>query len=215
MEKLTIKLENINKTIRKNQILKNINLNFESGNIYGIVGINGCGKSVLLKVISGLMSPTEGNLYINNNLLKRGDFPGNMGILIDTPGLLLDYSATKNLELLASVNNKINNKDIEDVLNLVGLDPENKKKVKYYSLGMKQKLGIAQAIMENPGFIILDEPMNALDENSVKNIRNIILDLKRKGKLIIITSHNSEDIKILCDYIFKIDNGCVFKYDND
>lgn len=209
MEKTTINLKNITKIIQGNEIIKNVNLDFESGNIYGIVGGNGCGKSILLKVISGLSNPTQGTISINKTTLKKGDFPKNMGILINTPGLLLEYSAIQNLTFLASINKKISINDIRNTLDLVGLNPEDKRKIKNYSLGMKQKVGIAQAIMENPDIIILDEPMNALDEESVNNIRKIILDLKNKGKLIIITSHNKEDINILCDYIYKIDNGQI------
>nr|WP_317333884.1 ABC transporter ATP-binding protein [uncultured Romboutsia sp.] len=209
MKKTTINLKNITKIIQGNEIIKNVNLDFESGNIYGIVGGNGCGKSILLKVISGLSNPTQGTISINKTTLKKGDFPQNMGILINTPGLLLEYSAIQNLTFLASINKKISINDIRNTLDLVGLNPEDKRKIKNYSLGMKQKVGIAQAIMENPDIIILDEPMNALDEKSVNNIRKIILDLKNKGKLIIITSHNKEDINILCDYIYKIDNGQI------
>lgn len=207
MSDTLIEIKNISKTINKYEILRNINLDIKIGNIYGIVGRNGSGKSVLLKVICGLLSPTSGEILFEGLRMKKGDFIKDIGILIDSPGMLNQYSAIKNLEFLAAINNKITTEDIKEVLTLVGLNPNNDQYVKNYSLGMKQKLGIAQAIMEKPSFIILDEPMNALDDYSIEKMRALILSLKKEGRTIILTSHNKEDINLLCDEVYKIEKG--------
>lgn len=204
MNELVVKVENVSKVIKEHVILEDINLDIEKGKIYGLVGGNGSGKSVLLKIICGLMQPSEGNIYLFGKKIENGRLPNSVGMLVDAPGLLPEYTAFENLKILSSINNTINDENIRSSIELVGLDTNDKRSVRKYSLGMKQKLGIAQAIMENPKFLILDEPMNGLDEYSVKLIRNLICDLKNNGTTIILTSHNSEDIEILCDHIYRI-----------
>lgn len=206
MSKNIITIKNLSKKFKSNTILENINLDIKKGNIYGIIGRNGSGKSILLKTIVGLIKYDDGVITVLDKTIINGEIPNNIGVLINSPGLLLEYSGFFNLKLLASINNKISEDDIYKTLSLVGLDPNDKRKVKNYSLGMKQKLGIAQALMENPDIVILDEPMNGLDDSSVAKIRELILDLKVQEKTIILTSHNKDDIDLLCDYVYKIEN---------
>ncbi|TSB45879.1 ATP-binding cassette domain-containing protein [Alkalicoccobacillus porphyridii] len=202
-----LEVKNLSKVVKGDYLLKNIELKIEQPNIYGIVGRNGSGKSVLFKSISGLFVPSEGSIKVFNEEVGTGSFPKDFGALLDTPGFLGHYSGFRNLKLLASIQNKINDEEIKQVITLVGLNPNDKKPVRKYSLGMKQRLGIAQAIMEKPKLLILDEPMNGLDETGVTEIRQMILDLKKKGITILVASHNSEDISILCDVVYKMDNG--------
>lgn len=205
-----IKLEHYTKIIKKNTILNDITLELKSGKIYAFVGHNGSGKSMLFKAICGFIKPTSGKVKVRNKVISKDIcFPEKIGILIETVGLLPNLTAFENLKILASIQNEITDNDIKDTLSMVGLDPENKKPIKKYSLGMKQKVGIAQAIMEKPEIIILDEPMNGLDLESVNNIRNIILDLKAKGNTILLASHNESDIDILADEIFQLNNGVL------
>lgn len=203
-----IELKNICKNFGNYKVLDNINISFEKGKIYGLVGRNGSGKSVLIKIISGLILPTSGKLLIDDELYN-GKFPNNLGILFDEVGMLPNLSAFDNLKLLSSIKNKINDNEIKKNLELFGLDGNDKRKFKNYSLGMKQKVGIANALMENPDLVLLDEPMNGLDEESVYAFREILISLKNKNKIIIITSHNKEDISILCDYVYKIADGLI------
>lgn len=210
MNEIVVIVQNLVKTIKGQIILNHINLEIEQGKIYGIIGRNGSGKSMLFKAISGLISPTSGKIKVFGEEISSGKFPKNFGMLLDKPGFLPHYSAYKNLKLLASINNVISDEEIKNAIALVGLDPELKKPVKQYSLGMKQRLGIAQAIMEKPQFIILDEPMNGLDEEGVAEMRNLILNLKERGVTILLSSHNSEDISLLCDVVYKIDKGILY-----
>ena len=204
-------IKNLSKKIKNETILDNINIELNSGKTYGFVGYNGSGKSMLFKAICGLIKPTDGYISIDNKIIGQDiSFPESIGIFIDEPGFIPGYSAYKNLKILADIQGKIGNNEINDALLSVGLDPNNNKAVKKYSLGMKQKLGIAQAIMENPDILILDEPMNALDNESVEKIRDLILNFKEKGKTILITSHNKVDIDILADKIYTLDKGRVF-----
>jgi ABC-2 type transport system ATP-binding protein len=212
MSEYSVEVINLCKSINSQYILNNINMNFKRGNIYSIVGANGSGKSMLLKSIAGLILPDKGTIKIYGEELRRGEFYQKIGLLLDSPGLLPQYSAVKNLEILASINNKISTREIKDFLMKLGLNPEDKRSVKKYSLGMKQKVGIVQALMENPEIIILDEPMNGLDENSAEIVRNLLFDLKNENKTIIITSHNKEDIELLSDYIYKIEKGCLVDF---
>lgn len=207
MDKHIIEINNLNKTIDENVIFDNINLSILEGNIYGIVGINGSGKSMLLKAISGLVLGSSGTIKVFDDTISNGKFPKSFGVLLDSPGLLPQYSAFENLKILASINNVITDENIKETLSLVGLNPDDKRPTKKYSLGMKQKVGIAQALMENPRLLLLDEPMNALDEKSVSNIRDIILNLKKQNVTIILTSHNKDDIELLCDKVYKIESG--------
>ena len=168
-----IKICNLSKVIKGKHLLKDINLEINSSGIYGIVGRNGSGKSVLFKSIAGLLSPTNGSIHVFNKEIGKGNFPENFGAILDTPGLISHYSGYRNLKLLASIQNKANVEDIKRCIAFVGLDYKDKTPVKKYSLGMKQRLGIAQAIMENPKLLILDEPMNGLDESGVNDVRKM------------------------------------------
>lgn len=209
-----IEINNLYKEINNIKILDNINVNFEIGKIYGIIGKNGSGKSMLFKAICGLINKTSGEIKVFNNTIKNGDFPKDTGIIIESPGFLPQYSGFKNLKILASINNTISDEHIKEVISSVGLDPNDKRPVKKYSLGMKQKLGIAQALMEHPKLLILDEPMNALDSESVILIRSMLLNLKLESVTILLSSHNSEDISSLCDCVYKIDCGNLNKISN-
>lgn len=205
--KVVIRINNLTKKIDSNIILQNINLSLEEGLIYGIVGRNGSGKTMLFKSICGLIIPSEGEIYVFNKKIHKGELPENIGAIIENPGFLPQYSAFMNLKILASINNIITDQQIKEAISLVGLNPEEKKSVKKFSLGMKQRLGIAQAIMEKPKLLILDEPMNGLDIDGVELIRKLFLKLKSQGVTILMASHNKEDIQMLCDHVYYMDNG--------
>ena len=203
-----IHIENLTKRFGDVTVLENINLSFERGKIYGIIGRNGSGKTVLFKLIIGYLKPTSGRVVIcGKEIGKDTDFADNIGIIVETPGFLGNYTGFKNLEYLASIRNVIGAEEIRESMERVGLDPGSRKKVGKYSLGMKQRLGIAQAIMENPEILILDEPMNGLDNQGVENVRGILMQLRDEGKTIILSSHNKEDIEILCDKVYEINQG--------
>ncbi len=194
--------------IKKRQILKNINIEIQNGLAYGLVGNNGCGKTMLMKCIVGLIKPTEGKVVADGKIIgKDVDFLEDVGLIIENPGFVSFYSGFRNLKSLAYINNKIDDNKIKECMKICGLDPELKLSLKKYSLGMKQRLGIAQAIMEDPQYLILDEPMNGLDKNGVKDVRKILLDLKSSGKTIIMSSHNASDIESICDVVFEMDGG--------
>ena len=195
--------------VNKKQVLKDINFEFEKGKIYGIVGKNGSGKSMFFKAICGLINKTSGSIKVLDNSIENGYFAKDVGIIIESPGFLPQYSAFNNLKILASINNKINDNDIINAISLVGLNPYDKKEVKKYSLGMKQKLGIAQAIMESPKILILDEPMNGLDHESINQIRKLLLEQKNNGVTILLASHNKDDITVLCDKIYNMNSGIL------
>lgn len=210
-----IKIENYSKVYKDKTVLNNINLELKEGKIYGFIGKNASGKTMLFKAICGFIIATKGKIFINNKEIGRDiDFPEKCGVIIETPGFINNISGFKNLKILASINDSINDDKIKESMELVGLNPNEKISVKKYSLGMKQKLAIAQAIMEEPELLILDEPMNSLDSDSVENIRNILLDIKSKGTTILISSHNIDDINILSDEIYKVENGVVSKLDS-
>lgn len=193
-------ISNLNKTIKHHDILKNISYKFENKRIYGIYGRNGSGKTMLLRAIAGLIFPTSGTIEIDGKIMHKDiGFPDDIGILIENMSLPGQYDALTNLEILAKIKGRLKEEDLINALEMVGLDPLNKKKVKTYSLGMKQKLALAQAIMEKPKLLLLDEPTNALDEESVHQIRQVLLDLKESGSTIIIVSHNKEDINVLAE----------------
>lgn len=203
-----IKVEKVIKKFGSDIALSNVSIEFEKGKIYGIVGRNGSGKTVLFKTIIGFLKPTSGRVIVGGKEIgKDTDFADNIGIIIETPGFLSSYSGYKNLEYLANIKNIIGKKEIKESMERVGLDPNSKKKVGKYSLGMRQRLGIAQAIMENPDILILDEPMNGLDNQGVEDVREILLNLKDEGKSIILASHNKEDIEVLCDEVYEMDHG--------
>ena len=210
--KTVIKVENLKLKIKKTEILKNINISFDSGKIHGLIGRNGSGKTMLMKCICGFIKPTSGEIHVNDKKVgKDCDFPDNLGIIIETPGFIPYYSGYKNLKLLADLNKKIDSDKIKETMQKVGLDPNLRRHVKKYSLGMRQRLGLAQAIMENPDILILDEPMNGLDKEGVADMRKYLLELKENGKTILIASHSSEDIEILCDTVCEMDKGVLTK----
>ena len=201
-------VENVTKTFGDQEVLKTVCVKFEMGKIYGIVGRNGSGKTVLLKCICGLLYPQAGTVTVGGKVVgKDVDYPENVGFIIETPGFLPRYSGLKNLKYLASVRGKVKEDEIRKYMELVGLNPDDKKHVGNYSLGMRQRLGIAQALMENPDILILDEPFNGLDNQGVDEIRKLFLELKKEGKVMLIASHNSEDIKILCDRVYSMEAG--------
>lgn len=205
-----IVVQNVTKKFKDYKALDNINLNFKKGQIYGIIGRNGSGKTVLFKCICGLLNVDEGIIRINGKQIgKEIDAPEDVGVIIEMPGFLPEYSGYLNLKFLAEIRNQIKKQDIFETMKRVGLDPASRKQVRKYSMGMKQRLGIAQAIMENPELLILDEPMNGLDNQGVQEIRSLLLELKTMGKTILLASHNREDISILCDKVIEIDRGKV------
>jgi ABC-2 type transport system ATP-binding protein len=207
---MLITIKSVSLIIKKTEILKSISIEFEKGKIHGLIGRNGSGKTMLMKCICGFVKPTNGTIIVDGKQIgKDCDFPENAGIIIETPGFIPYYSGYKNLKLLADLNKKINSDKIKESMRQVGLDPNLKRHVKKYSLGMKQRLGLAQAIMENPDILILDEPMNGLDKDGVADMREYLLDLKKQGKTIIIASHSSEDIEILCDTVCEMDKGVL------
>lgn len=211
-DKCGIFVENVTKAFGNQEVLKNVCVKFEMGKVYGIVGRNGSGKTVLLKCICGLLYPSTGMVTVDGKVVgKEVDYPENIGFIIESPGFLPRYSGLKNLKYLASIRGKIKEDEIRKYIELVGLNPDDKKHVGNYSLGMRQRLGIAQALMENPDILILDEPMNALDNNGVEDMRKVLLEMKEKGKLIIIASHVRDDIDILCDEVYGIDAGIMKK----
>lgn len=205
-----IEVQNVVKRFRDQVVLKNVSISFEKGKIHGIVGRNGSGKTVLFKCICGLMHPEEGVIRVNGKRVGRDvDMPEDIGAIIEAPGFLPNYSGYKNLRFLANIRRKIGKEEILNVLKTVGLDPESRKHVGKYSLGMRQRLGIAQAIMEDPEILILDEPMNGLDNAGVQDIRALLLELKAQGKTILLASHNHEDIAALCDTVHEMDGGVL------
>lgn len=210
--KCGIFVENVTKAFGNQEVLKTVYVKFEMGKIYGIIGRNGSGKTVLLKCICGLLYPSTGTVTVDGKVVgKEVDYPENIGFIIESPGFLPRYSGLKNLKYLASIRGKVKEDEIRKYIELVGLNPDDKKHVGNYSLGMIQRLGIAQALMENPDILILDEPMNALDNNGVEDMRKVMLKMKEQGKLIIIASHIRDDIDILCDEVFGIDAGIMKK----
>lgn len=197
-----LSLKTIRKTYKKHVIFDHLSYEFSSGKIYGIVGHNGSGKTVLLKCLAGLESINKGQIQLDGNTLGIDfTFLPSVGVIIETPGFLESYSGYENLHQLALIKNKIGEKEIKQSMKEVGLDPSSTQKVKYYSLGMKQKLALAQAFMEKPDILLLDEPMNGLDKQSVQTIRKKLLQLKTEGKLIILASHIEQDIELLCDQV--------------
>lgn len=210
MENNIISIEHLSKKFGNTTVLNDVTISFEKGKIYGIVGRNGSGKTMLMKCICGFVNPTFGKIAVSGKVVgKDVEIPEDIGIIIETPGFVLNYSGYKNLKLLASVRGKITNDEIIDAINTVGLNPESKKHVGKYSLGMRQRLGIAQAIMEKPKILILDEPMNGLDNDGVAHIRDVLLKLKKEKVTIILASHNKEDVEILCDEVCYMDKGQI------
>ena len=205
-----ISVKNLSKDFGQERVLHNVTRDFEKGRIHGIVGNNGSGKTVLMKCICGFLIPDGGSITVNGERVGVDvDFPRDMGLIIETPGFLPNVTGMKNLEILASLNKKIGLEEIAASIRRVGLDPLMKKPVGKYSLGMRQRLGIAQAIMENPSLLILDEPLNGLDKHGVREMRQLIKGLKEQGKTILLASHNQGDIDELCDTVCEMDAGVM------
>lgn len=203
-----IELQDISKKFGHRTILQNVSMVVEQGATVGLVGANGSGKSVLFKILCGFEKPDSGRVFVRGKKLGENgrDFPENMGVFINSPGFIGIYSGFQNLKFLADIQGKISDKEIRDAMSKVGLDPDNKTKVDNYSLGMKQKLGLAQAIMENQDILVLDEPFNALDYKTYEDIKTIIRMLKAEGKTIFLTSHHFKDIEQLCDQVYTIED---------
>ncbi len=207
---IAISIQHVYKDFKGEEVLRNVTHDFEAGRIHGIVGNNGSGKTVLMKCICGFLFPASGKILVDYKQVGRDmDFPESLGLIIETPGFLPQYSGLKNLEILASLNKKIDRNTIKNTIRRVGLDPDVKKPVGKFSLGMRQRLGIAQAIMENPSLLILDEPLNGLDKHGVGEMRALIKGLRGEGKTILLASHNQIDIDELCDTVCEMDAGVL------
>lgn len=202
MENKGIVVEHVYKSFGKEKVLNNVSLIIEPGHIYGVVGNNGSGKTVLMKCICGFMRPDKGKIYVDGKQIgKDVDFPDSIGVIIETPGFIPHETGFANLKILAGLKGLIGREEIRDTIRKVGLDPDMKKPVGKYSLGMRQRLGIAQAIMENPNVLILDEPFNGLDKHGVEEMRQLLKELKASGKAMLLASHNAKDIEELCDIV--------------
>ncbi len=204
---------NVKKSFGKEAVLDNVSFSLEQGGIYGFIGRNGSGKTVIFKLMSGLLLPDSGTiLYKGENLSKKRKFIDSLGIMIETPGFIPHYSGMKNLKILNSLSSSpVPDEQIRALVSRLGLDPKNRRPVRTYSLGMRQKLGIIQAVMNDPELIILDEPMNSLDTNAANEVRGLLAELNGKGATIVMASHIPEDIETLCTDKFIIDNCTVRK----
>lgn len=211
MEK-TIIIKELTKTIKGITVLDNISLEFHGGKVYGLSGKNGCGKTMLMRAICGLIKPTKGEIIINDKRLGKDiSFPESVGALIENPAFLNNYSGFENLRLLANIKKIATDEEIKESIYKVGLEPEDTKKYRKYSLGMKQKLGIACAIMEKPDVVILDEPINAIDENGVKLVESIFEELKNQGHIVIVACHDKDELELLADEIIYMEEGKIVK----
>lgn len=200
-------VEHVYKAFGREQVLKDVTMKIEPGEIFGVVGNNGSGKTVLMKCICGFLQPDQGRIYVNGQQISKDcDFPDSLGVIIETPGFIPDITGYQNLKLLAALKGRIGKQEILTTLERVGLDPTGKKPVAKYSLGMRQRLGIAQAIMEDPAVLILDEPFNGLDRKGVEQMRELLLHLKEQGKAILLASHNAQDIQVLCDQVHNMED---------
>ena len=206
----TIEVKNVYKSFKNIEVLHDVSLQADAGSICGIIGRNGSGKTVLFKCICGFLQTDRGEIQIEGKAVgKDKSTLSNLGIIIESPGFLRHYSGYKNLEFLMGLNGKADREKINAVLDLVGLAEQKNKKVGKYSMGMRHRLGIAQAIMEEQNILILDEPMNGLDNQGVEDIRKLLLKLKEKGTAILLASHNQEDIRQLCDFVYEMDSGRI------
>jgi len=207
---MKIRIENASKSIKGKMVLRNISLELSSGRIYGLQGKNGSGKTMLLRLLCGLILPTMGKVIIDGaELGGDASFPKSVGVLIENPGFIGNYTGFKNLKILASINNAISDQEIISLMRYLDLNPYDGKKVRAYSLGMKQKLGITSALMENPKLILLDEPINALDEASSEKVLRALKERKKAGALIVISSHNKEELDYLSDSVIEIRDGSI------
>lgn len=208
---MNLKCEKLDKYYGNTQVLKKVTFECKSGEITGIIGRNGAGKTVLFKALCGLVSIDSGKIYIDESEKKNGQMIKSAGIIIEEPAFLGSVSGIKNLKYLYMINHKYDRKYISSIMQKVGLDPNSRKHVSKYSMGMRQRLAIAQAIMENPEVLILDEPFNGLDNHGVEEMRLLLQEMKKDGKTILVASHNAEDIRILCDNVFQMDGGILTK----
>ncbi|APA04620.1 MULTISPECIES: ATP-binding cassette domain-containing protein [Bacillus] len=207
---LTIKLDHVTKTLNSNKVVNDVSLQLFSGKVYGFKGVNGSGKSMLFRVISGLLVPEKGVITVNQSILHKDiSFPESMGIVIENPEFIPHLTGKQNLKVLASIKKKATDADINKALDIVGLDKNDSRKYKKFSLGMKQRLAIGQAIMENPDLLILDEPTNALDEETLHKIKTFLIDYKKRNKLILISSHDKNFLESISDEIFEVKDGGV------
>ncbi|MCD8006501.1 MAG: ATP-binding cassette domain-containing protein [Oscillospiraceae bacterium] len=207
---MILELQNVTKTIKGVMVLDNITLTMQGGRVYGFQGKNGSGKTMLMRLICGLIEPTSGQVIINGEILGKDiSFPRSVGVLIENPSFLPEYTALMNLRLLSDLRDRLSDDELKAVLSDVGLDPEDKRKYRSFSLGMKQKLGIAAAVMGEPELVILDEPINAVDDAGVENIRKILARLKDSGSLIIVACHDREELELISDEILRIDAGRI------
>ncbi|MDO4357898.1 MAG: ABC transporter ATP-binding protein [Clostridia bacterium] len=203
-----IVLRHVSKSFGNIEVLRDVSITMEGGHIYGFVGRNGSGKTVLMKCICGFIPVTSGEIEVNGNVIpKSARIPEGIGAIIETPGFLPQYSGYRNLKLLADIQGKTGKEGVRNALMKVGLDPLMRRHVSAYSLGMRQRLGIAQAIMEDPPILLLDEPMNSLDERAVGIVRRLLLEEKERGKLIVIATHVKEDVELLCDDVYQMRGG--------
>lgn len=208
-----IAIQNLSKTIKGNAVIQDISMNLKSGVIYGFKGINGSGKTMLMRLICGLIRPTEGEILINGKTLGKDlSFPESIGVFLENPAFLDSYSGFQNLKILASIKSVATDEDIRATLSRVGLSPNDKKKYRKYSLGMKQRLGIAAAIMEKPDIVILDEPTNSLDADGVTLVKQIVQEEKVRGALVILSCHDGELLKNLSDEIFLLECGHLVEH---
>ncbi|MBW8349301.1 ATP-binding cassette domain-containing protein [Bacillus sp. IITD106] len=209
---IAIEIHNVTKRFGETTVLNGISLSLEKNKIHGLIGRNGSGKTMLLKCICGFVIPTTGMIKVNGKIIgKDVEVPENVGIIIEAPGFLPNYDGYTNLKFLASINKMISKEKILTTIEKVGLDPKSKRSVGKYSLGMRQRLGLAQALMEDTDILILDEPMNGLDNQGVSDIRTLLLELRNQGKTIILASHGKEDIEILCDTVHELDRGEIIQ----
>lgn len=209
----TIELKKVYKTIHKNPVIQDISAIMQSGRVYGFQGINGSGKTMLMRLISGLIRTTEGQIIINGKTLGKDiTFPESIGLFLENPAFLDGYSGFQNLKMLASIQNKISDDKIRETLETVGLEPTDKKKYRKYSLGMKQRLGIAAAIMEEPDIVIMDEPTNSIDADGIELIKSIIISQKERGALVIISCHDLALLEAMSDEILLLEHGRVVKH---
>ncbi len=211
---MKIEVKDISKSFKKVDILKDISITFNSGTIYGLVGPNGSGKSVFLKIICGFYFPSKGSILFDGvNYTSTNNFPPDTRALIENPDFIPELTGLENLKLLASIQNKISEKEIIAAMETVNIVDAKDKKYEKYSLGMKQKLGLAQVIMEDPKILIFDEPLNGIEDSTAQKFRSYLIEEKKKGKIIIIASHIKEDIEYLCDSVYKFEDGKLEKYD--
>lgn len=213
MEQFVIEVKNVSKSFKGIPVLNDINITCRSGKIYGIIGYNGSGKTVLFKCICGFLHADSGEISVNGRVMgKEMDMLEHAGIIIEEPGYIRNLSGYRNLEYLYRITHKKDPAVIHSIMLKVGLDPQSRKKVCHYSLGMRQRLAIAQATMEDQAILILDEPMNGLDKEGVAEMRKFFLEQKEMGKLILLASHNKDDIELLCDEVYEMNHGILAMY---